>query len=177
MVMRVKDLDGAIGWIAAKEARKLLSEWGARIDHQKTWGIWRRQAGLVGEDGPTKVRSLTQRHFFRLLIRWRYQELCLKYGIKPRSNEQINSAHLDDLGDRWLAENPSAGADDAVLLLMQDHKGSVPGNRIGEVIEAWTGKKHSKSTLYRKQRKARVKPSQARRHRVSIVQIYKISIA
>lgn len=175
--MRVKDLDGTIEWIAAKDARKLLTEWGARVAHQKTWGLWRKQAGLVGEDGPTKVRSLTQRQFFLMMIRLRYKELCLKYGTAPRENDAINSAHLEDLGDRWLADCPSAGAEDAVLFMMRENKGSVPGNRISDVIEAWTGKKHSTSTIYRKQRKARVKPSQARKHRVSIITIHKISIA
>jgi hypothetical protein len=175
--MRVKDLDGEIGWIASKDARKVLEEWGARISHQKTWGIWRLQAGLVDANGRTKTRSLTQRQFFLMMIRLRYQEFCLKYSVEARENDKINSSHLEDIGDRWLAECAEAGTEDAVLRLMQDNKGAVPGNKIAEVIEAWTGKKPSTSTIYRKQRRARVKPSQARKHRVSVVQVYRISIA
>jgi hypothetical protein len=175
--MRVRDLDGAIGWIAAKDARRVLEEWGARISHQKTWGVWRRQVGLVDANGPTKTRSLTQRQFFLMMIRLRYQEFCIKYSIEARDNDTINYSHLEDIGDRYLSECASVGIEDAVLRLMQDNKGAVPGNKISEVIEAWTGKKPSTSTIYRRQRKAKLKPSQARRHRVSVVQVWRISIA
>lgn len=178
--MRVPDLDGLQSLIPSQFARDFLIALGAPVKGDDRWAVWRRQVGMVNAKGATKAQSLSQRHFFLMLIRLQYNALCAEFNVDPRPSESkkglptIDRFHLENLADLWFQKHPTMSPDDPIFELLKDNGGSIPASQIPNVIEAWTGKKPSDSTVRRWQSAVGFPPSLARKKRVTLRQIYRI---
>lgn len=178
--MRISDLDGLQSLVPSQFARDFLIGLGAPVKGDDRWAVWRRQAGMVNAKGATKAQSLSQRHFFLMLVRLQYNALCSTFEIPPRPSESkkglptIDRYHLEDIANLWFDRHPNLTPEDAILDLLKDNGGTIPASRIPEVIEAWTGKKPSPATVRRWQAAVGYPPSLSKRKPVTLRQIYRI---
>lgn len=167
--MLVSELDKVERPIEARSWMRLCLPSG----NPTTSSRWRKQVGLLDDDGePTKQKHLSRYHAMLLLVRSRLEQICAVLE-EPRP-KAIDCFVLESIADRWSATLSQQEWRNAIAVLLGEV--DMPAKELKEVLAQW-GLGKSERSIRRYLAKAGLPTSLRRSRKLTALDLRSIHLA